>query len=195
MERGRPGLGTAAIVAMVIVAVVIPASWYLVASPSGSGGTTVSTTPASSDTTSMSSTTTPSTTSATTSVPSVPSSVSTVNTIDAVLQAPNASLPYLSTSVSLQNDTNYFRTGDTIAVRLDITYFPYGQPSISLMSVSDSDAGFSISNIQPSLPVTITGARVGICQGPYQSLDVVVYLSAPAATYSGDLHLTLTFKY
>jgi hypothetical protein len=121
-------------------------------------------------------------------VPSVSSWVSSVNTIDTVLQGPNASLSSIGVFGSLQNNTYYFRTGNTMAVRLAITYSPFLQPgSIRLMSVTDSDSGFSILKIQPALPATITGNG--------QELDVVVYLSAPAATYSGDLHLTLTFSY
>jgi hypothetical protein len=121
-------------------------------------------------------------------VPSVSSWVSSVNTIDTVLQGPNASLSSIYVFGSLQNNTYYFRTGNTMAVKLAITYSPYGQPgSIRLISVTDSDSGFSILKIQPALPATITGNG--------QELDVVVYLSAPAATYSGDLHLTLTFSY
>ena len=121
-------------------------------------------------------------------VPPASSWVSSINSIvETVVQGPNASLSSISVLGIVQNNAYYFRTGDTIAVKLSITYNSFGQPaSIRLMSVTDSD-GFSILKIQPALPATITGNG--------QELDVVVYLSAPAASYSGDLHLTLTFSY
>jgi hypothetical protein len=121
-------------------------------------------------------------------VPPVSSWVSAINPIvEIVVKGPETSLSSIYVSGIVQNNTYYFRTGDTIAVKLAITYNPFGQPSpIRLISVTDSD-GFSILKIEPALPASITGNG--------QELDVVVYLSAPAATYSGDLHLTLTFSY
>jgi hypothetical protein len=121
-------------------------------------------------------------------VPPVSSWVSEVNLApDTVIQGPNETLSSISVFGIVQNSTIYFRTGDIIAVKLSITYNPIGQSgSMSLISVTDSD-GFSISKIQPALPATITGNG--------QELDVVVYLSAPATSYSGDLHFNLTFSY
>jgi hypothetical protein len=120
-------------------------------------------------------------------VPPVSSWVSRVTLVDTVVRGPNETLSFILVFGIVQNNTIYFRTGDTIAVKLAITYSPFGQPgSLRLISVTNSD-GFSILKIQPALPASITGNG--------QELDVVVYLSAPATTYSGDLHLTLTFSY
>jgi hypothetical protein len=121
-------------------------------------------------------------------VPPVSSWVSAINPIvDITVKGPETSLSSIYVSGIIQNYTYFFRTGDTIAVKLTITYDLFAQPSsIRLISVSDSD-GFSILKIQPALPATITGNYLGS--------DVIVYLSAPATTYSGDLHLTLTFSY
>jgi hypothetical protein len=114
-----------------------------------------------------------------------------VNAVDIVTQGPNASV--IAIYGSIQNSTHDFRAGDKIAVEVNIMWNPYVQPGSRLALVADSDGGFSVLNVQPGLPVAVIG-QVGVCQGEVpQVLSEVVYLSAPAATYSGDLHLNLTF--
>lgn len=85
---------------------------------------------------------------------------------------------------SIQNSTTLYYNGDTISVKVAITYnaFPSSN-SISVTSITDSDQGLTVSSIQPPLPVTVNGNG--------QEVDITVNVIAPSSSYSGNLHLTV----
>ncbi|MFH0848077.1 MAG: hypothetical protein V1857_01060, partial [archaeon] len=115
------------------------------------------------------------------SVPQISSWVSYVYSAEISLQRPKDS--FIIVSGTIQNvGTRYYYTGDIISVKVSITYI--GANPISLTSITDSDKGFTIQNIQPALPVSVTGNG--------QQVNLVVNVIAPSSTYVGALHLIIT---
>lgn len=56
--------------------------------------------------------------------------------------------------------------------------------SVSISSITVSDRGFAISNVQPSVPVSVVGNN--------QEVDIIVTVVAPSFSYSGNLNLVVT---
>jgi len=115
------------------------------------------------------------------SVPQISSWVSSVYSVKISLQnPPNRS--YVVARGTIQNPKTCYYTGDIISVKVFITYI--GVNPISLISITDSDKGFTIQNVQPSLPVSVPGNG--------QEVSLIVNVVAPSSSYSGDLHLIVT---
>jgi hypothetical protein len=115
-------------------------------------------------------------------IPQVSSWVSTVSFAEVSVRANG--LPVFATG-SIQNIGPYY-TGEVVAVKVTVTYSGFSgvsPSSISVTTISDSD-GFTISKIEPSLPLTVN------LNG--QEVDIVVSLVAPPFSYSGNLHLVVT---
>lgn len=114
-------------------------------------------------------------------VPQISSWVSYVYSAEISLQSPKQS--FVIASGTIQNlGTRYYYTGDIISVKVSITYI--GANPISVTSITDSDKGFTIQNIQPSLPVNVPGNG--------QQVSLIVNVIAPPSSYSGALHLIIT---
>lgn len=87
---------------------------------------------------------------------------------------------------TILNSSLSFYSGDSIGVGISFVYMPYpGDPNtIKIVSVNDSD-GFAMSTVQPSLPIILGGNPHGV--------QMTVLLVTPSSSYSGDLHLNVTF--
>jgi len=114
----------------------------------------------------------------TSSIPQVSSWVSIVPSAEVSVRNVNGLSPFATGTI--QNIGPYY-TGEVVVVKVTVRWV--GLSSISVTAISDSD-GFTISNIEPSLPLTVKGNG--------QEVDIVVSLLAPPSNYSGNLHLTVT---
>lgn len=119
-----------------------------------------------------------------TQVPDASSWVSEVKWIDT-----SENFTYFVTAYAfIKNNTIFFRTGERLSVELTISYYAVGTPSqIKLTSVTLSENGFSISQINPQPPVIIKGDGNDV----YVMLTI---LDVSSSSYLGDLHLSLTFS-
>jgi hypothetical protein len=119
----------------------------------------------------------------TSSIPQVSSWVSAVSFAEVSVRDVNG-LPVFATAM-IQNIGPYY-TGEVVVVKVTVTYRGFSgvsPSSILVTTISDSD-GFTISKIEPSLPLTVN------LNG--QEVDIVVSLVAPSFSYSGNLHLVVT---
>jgi hypothetical protein len=116
----------------------------------------------------------------TNSIPQVSSWVSTVSFAEVSVRNVNGLSPFATGTI--QNSGPYY-TGEVVVVKVTVRWV--GLSSISVTAISDSD-GFTISKIEPSLPLTVKGNG--------QEVDIVVSLVAPPSSYSGNLHLTVTIS-
>ena len=91
----------------------------------------------------------------------------------------------LSASSSIQNRTFYFYTGQSIAIKVALTNYDTGT-TVTVNSIAVTTAGLSINQVSPSLPVTVTGGSNG------NEVDVVVYIPAPSASFSGTITLSVS---
>ena len=86
---------------------------------------------------------------------------------------------------SIQNTTFYFYTGQAIAIKVALTNFDTGT-TVTVNSITVATAGLSISQISPSLPITVSGSSSG------NETDVVVYIPAPPTSFSGTIALSVS---
>jgi hypothetical protein len=120
-----------------------------------------------------------------TDIPQASSWVSSVYFAEVSLQNPRG-LSVFATG-SIQNAETFYYTADTVSVKIALTYIAFqgvNPSSISVTSITDSDQGFSISSVSPSLPVTVNGNG--------QEVDIIVNVLVPSSSYSGNLHLVVT---
>lgn len=83
--------------------------------------------------------------------------------------------------------SGFYYTGDTITVKIPLSYTAYSgiyPSSVTVTSVVESDQGFTISSVQPSLPLTVAGNG--------REVDIIVNIPAPQYSYSGNMHLVVT---
>ncbi len=63
-------------------------------------------------------------------------------------------------------------------------YYSSGSVTLKSLTLSSSDTGFTLSSISPSLPLTVTGGG--------GEVDVMVYIVAPASSFTGAIDLNGT---
>lgn len=102
-------------------------------------------------------------------------------------------LQELDATSSIQNSTSlgYFYTGQTMAIKVSLsnldTTGSSGAPgtTVKVNSITSNTTGLSISQISPSLPVTVVGGNGG------GEVEVMVYMVAPAGSFTGTISLNV----
>ena len=94
-------------------------------------------------------------------------------------------VPELMASPSILNNTFYFYTGQIIAIKVAFTNFFTGTTA-TVNSIASNTTGLSISQTSPSLPVMVVGSGNGV------EVDVIVYMVAPATSFTGTITLDVT---
>src|SRR5208282_2819971 len=86
---------------------------------------------------------------------------------------------------SIQNNSLYFYSGQTIAIEVALTDVVPGTTA-TVDSIASGTAGLIISQISPSLPATINGNSNG------GEVDVMVYIFAPPTSFTCTITLNMT---
>jgi len=86
----------------------------------------------------------------------------------------------LSATYTFDNKTNWYYSGDVIALKVSLNDFYFsGNITLNTLSLTTSDTGFTISSIDPPLPVMV---RAGGGE-----VDVYVYIIDPASSFTGSI--------
>jgi len=93
----------------------------------------------------------------------------------------------LYASASILNNTFFFYSGQTIAIKVALTDLNTGT-NVTVNSITSNTTGISVSQISPSLPVIAIGGGLPGVEG---EVDVTVYMIAPTASFTGEITLTV----